>query len=253
MTEAAQGDLALDVVIPVYNEGANIIQVLQGLSDSVRSRSRILICYDRDDDDTLAAIRSEWRGGGEIVFVKNEGKGAHGAIMTGFRASTAPYVIVFPADDRRNGDILDAMVEKARGGAEVVCASRFMPGGSMVGCPLVKDLLVRGASFTLHYIAGLPTRDATNGFRLFSRRVITEIPIESDRGFTFSLELTAKVHRLRWRIAEVPAFWIEREAGKSRFKVFDWLPYYLRWYGYVFATTWLFRAPSTVALRKKSA
>ena len=45
------------------------------------------------------------------------------------------------------------------------------PGGDMVGCPLLKAMLVRSANFTLHHLARVPTRDASNGFRLFSRRV----------------------------------------------------------------------------------
>ena len=44
----------------------------------------------------------------------------------------------------------------------------------MVGCPWLKAMLVRGGNFTLHHLARLPTRDATNGFRLFSRRVVDE-------------------------------------------------------------------------------
>ncbi|MGH7682928.1 MAG: hypothetical protein ACREMT_01180, partial [Vulcanimicrobiaceae bacterium] len=70
--------------------------------------------------------------------------------------------------------------------------------------------------------------------------------IQSTQGFTYSLELTAKCHRLRWNIGEVPAQWIERTRGSSRFRVLRWLPHYLRWCGYVFATTYLKRGPETV-------
>ena len=131
----------------------------------------------------------------------------------------------------------------------MVCASRFMPGGTMQGCPWLKSALVRTAAFTLHYIAGVPTRDPTSGFRMFSRRVIEQIDIESDRGFCYSIELLVKSHRLGWRIGEVPALWFERRNGSSRFRVLKWLPAYLRWYRYAFATTLLRRSPSTVVLR----
>jgi glycosyltransferase involved in cell wall biosynthesis len=134
----------LDIVIPVYNEGPNILRVLAALDAAVATPARVLICYDRDDDDTLTTIRTHWRGGRlPIEFVRNQGKGAHGAVMTGLRNGTAPYALMFPADDDFNAGILDAMVAKAREGADIVCASRFIPGGSMVGCPWVKALLVR--------------------------------------------------------------------------------------------------------------
>ena len=58
--------------------------------------------------------------------------------MAGFAASEAPFVLVFPADDDYNAGMLDAMVAKAAAGADIVCASRFIPGGSMVGCPWLK-------------------------------------------------------------------------------------------------------------------
>jgi dolichol-phosphate mannosyltransferase len=125
-----------------------------------------------------------------------------------------------------------------------------VPGGAMVGCPLLKAVLVRTANFTLHRFARLPTTDASNGFRLFSRRVIERIAVESDQGFCYSIELLVKAHRLGWRIAEVPVQWFERRHGASRFRVLRWLPDYLRWYLYAFATTWLRRPPQTVALRQ---
>ena len=74
----------------------------------------------------------------------------------------------------------------------------------MQGCPWLKAVLVRSSALFLYYVARLPTRDASNGLRLFSRRVIDEIPIESTRGFAYSIELLVKTHRLGWRIGETP-------------------------------------------------
>jgi dolichol-phosphate mannosyltransferase len=237
----------LDIVIPVYNEGRNIVPTLAALARELRTPARVLICYDREDDDTLPAVRAATPGSLPIEFVRNTGRGAHAAVMTGFAASRAPFVMMYPADDDYNPVMLDSMVALARGGCDIVCASRFVPGGSMVGCPPLKAVLVRTGNFTLRHLAKLPTADASNGFRLFSRRVITDIAIESDRGFCYSIELLVKAHRLGWRIGEVPVRWFERRHGTSRFRVLRWLPAYLRWYGYAFATTWLRRPPGTVA------
>ncbi|MSP31457.1 MAG: glycosyltransferase family 2 protein [Pseudolabrys sp.] len=243
----------LDIVIPVYNEGNIILATLAELRRLVRTPSRILICYDRPDDDTLSAIKAhpERVEGLSIEFVLNSSRGAQGAVMSGFAASHAPFVLVFPADDDFNAGMIDAMVAKAEQGADIVCASRFIPGGSMVGCRWLKATLVRTAAFTLYYVARLPTRDATNGFRLFSRRVIDSIEIESDIGFCYSLEMLVKCHRLGWPIADVPAKWIERKQGTSRFQVLNWVPAYLRWYLYAFATTFL-RLPAT-SVKQRSA
>jgi glycosyltransferase involved in cell wall biosynthesis len=246
-------DHQLDIVIPVYNEGENILGVLGGLSREVRTPSRVLICYDFEEDNTLPAVKQNpaVHTGLGVVFVRNYGRGAHAAVMAGFAASTAPIVVVYPADDDFNAGIVDRMVAMVRDGCDVVCASRFMPGGTMQGCPWLKAVLVRSAAFALHHVALLPTRDPTSGFRMFSRRVIERIEVESDRGFCYSIELLVKAHRLGWRIGEVPALWFERQRGTSRFRVLKWLPAYLQWFRYAFATTYLRRRPETVALRSE--
>lgn len=226
---------ALDIVIPVFNEGQNIVEVLTLLQDNVKHPFTVFICYDFEEDNTLTAVRSrKWSF--PLELVRNPSRGAHSAVRSGFAQGTSPCVVVFPADDTTNARILDAMVAKYDEGCDIVAASRFMKGGSMMGCPWLKATLVRTAGWTLHRLARIPTHDATNGFRLFSRRILETIPIESTAGFTYSLELLVKAHRAGWRIGEVPAIWIERKAGQSRFKALRWIPAYLRWYVYAFAT-----------------
>jgi len=250
---ASAVELELDIVIPVYNEGRNILPVLDSFARHVSSRFRVLICYDTDDDDTLAAIASHPDYPFEIRYVKNRGSGALGAVLTGFEESTAAAVLLMPADDDYNAPRIDSMMERFREGNDIVAASRFMPGGCMVGCPLLKSVLVRSSAAVLHGIARLPTRDPSNGLRLFSSRVLRSIPIESRVGFAYSIELLVKCHRLGWHVAEVPFHWYERKAGQSRFKVVRWLPQYLQWFAYAFATTYLRRGPETVPLRPTSA
>ncbi len=238
----------LDIIIPVYNEGENIIAVLDALNRHVKTPFRMLICYDSDQDNTLPAIKS-YTSRSPIEFVKNQGQGVLGAIKTGFQYSDAEAILVIPADDTYNAPILDTMFQEFKKGSEIVVASRFIKGGCMKGCPLMKALLVRTASFTLRYLAQLPVSDASNGFRLFSRRVIDQIPIESEQGFVYSLEFLVKCHRLGWTISEIPALWLERSKGKSRFRTFKWLPFYLRWYLYAFETTYFKKSPEVVKLK----
>ncbi len=240
---------ALDIIIPVYNEGGKIVEVLEALRHAVKTPFRVLIGYDHSNDTTLEALRSYESGSLEITLIKNRRRGAHGAVLTAFEVSTAPAVLVFPADDTFNAGIVDSLVERLQGGCDIVVPSRFIPGGRMEGAPWFKTVLVRAASFTLYHGARLPVHDATNGFRLFSRRVIDSVKIESSLGFTFSLELMVKCHRLGWNIEEVPASWFERTSGQSRFRALKWLPAYLRWYAYAFATTYLRRGPETVFIK----
>jgi glycosyltransferase involved in cell wall biosynthesis len=241
----------LDIVIPVYNEGWNIVGTLDTIKRDVKTPARVLICYDFDEDDTLAAIESYPTGDMDIVLVKNTESGPHAAVLTGFAASKAPAVLVYMADDDYNAGIIDAMVEKFRDGYDVVAAARFIPGGCMVGCSWHKTVITLLGTFALHRLARLPLHDNTNAFRLFSRRLLDTVEIESQHGFTFSIELLAKAVRLGWPVAEVAAQWFERKDKPSRFRVVAWIPHYLKWLAYALATAWLGRGPETV--RRKAA
>jgi len=240
----------LDIIIPVYNEGENIVAVLASLEKNVSVPFRVLVCYDRDDDNTLPVVKNMSKDlSYKILLVKNQGSGAHQAVTTGFNASDAEAVLVFLADDTENTKIINRMFEKFKQGNDIVAASRFMKGGCMKNGPWLKSFLGRSASFTLYWLAGIPTKDASNGFRLFSRRVLDTVLIESSQGFTYAIELLVKCHRLRWKIAEVPASWYERNKGKSRFRLFKWFPDYLRWYFYGFMTTYFRKTPASVKLK----
>jgi dolichol-phosphate mannosyltransferase len=240
----------LDIVIPVYNEGENILSVLESFKRHVKTPCRVLICYDQEEDNTLVAVKDYDPYPLELVLVRNQSRGALGAVLSGFAHSTAPCILTFPADDDYNSPRIDQLVEKFQEGFDIVCACRFMPGGKMEGCPFLKAVLVSSAAFFAYHIARVPTRDASNGLRLFSRRVIEQLPVESKVGFAYSIELLVKAHRLRWPIAEVPFVWHERKAGQSRFRTLRWLPQYLRWLFYALGTTFLRLGPRTVHVQR---
>ena len=231
--------MKLDIVIPVYNEGPNILPVLESFRRDLRYPYRVLICYDFDEDTTLAALAPLSKEQYPFGLVKNKGRGVMDAIRAGLAQTTADFVLTFPADDDFNAPRINAMIEKAEAGHDIVCGSRFIPGGCMTNCPWLKAVMVRTAAFFMYNIARVPSHDATNGLRLFSRRVIDKIPIESQVGFAYSMELLVKCHRLGWPVGEVPFLWHERKAGKSRFRVIRWVPAYMHWVFYALATTWL--------------
>ena len=128
------------------------------------------------------------------------------------------------ADGSDEPEIVDRMVELARGGADLVAASRYMKGGRQIGGPLLKRLMSRVAGLTLHWFARVPTHDPTNNFKLYSRRFLESTEIESTAGFELALELTVKATLAKRRIAEIPTTWRDRTAGQSNFKLRKWLP-----------------------------
>ena len=232
-------NVPLEIVIPIFNEGEKIINLVKKINNELKIEYRILFCYD-DEKDDIFSYKSELLSLGiDINFIKNPSKGPLSAIKEGIKKGTSNCVIIYPADDFLNFNILQPMYEKFLEGNDIVVASRFKKGGSMKNCPIIKSILVRTASYTLYFLSSIPVRDASNGFRLFSRKLLNEIKIESVVGFAYSLELLVKGHRLNFKISEIAAQWEERSEGESRFKVFRWLPQYLKWYLYGLATTWL--------------
>ena len=141
------------------------------------------------------------------------------------------------ADDQENYNLIDKCFEKFNNGFDLVCPSRFVKGGKMEGNPILKEILTRLASLFFQYFTTLPIKDSTNAFRLFSRKLLNQIKFESNKGFTLSLEITAKAHRMGCKMYEIPSAWIERKTGKSRFKVFSFLPPYIKWLFYILKTS----------------
>ena len=226
-------DPVVTIILPVYNEGDNIASVLRHLSASMTARPRqVLVVYDFDADTTVPPVKALQAEMPEVQLQRNQlGRGVLNAIRTGFAVSTAPYVVVMMADGSDEPEAVDGMLALARAGADLVSASRYMPGGRQVGGPRLKGLLSRAAGLSLYGLGALPIHDATSNFRLYSRRLLNRVTIESSGGFELGLELTVKAHLLGMRLAEVPTTWRDRTKGQSRFRVFALLPHYLRWYG----------------------
>jgi len=128
--------------------------------------------------------------------------------------------------------VASKMFDLIKDGYDVVCGSRYMKGGSQIGGPIIKGLLSRLAGISLHYLTGIPTHDVTNSFKMYSRDALKRINIESTGGFEIGMEITVKTFLNGGKITEVPSTWKDRTDGKSNFKLFRWLPKYIKWYVY---------------------
>lgn len=223
----------LSVVCPVYNEAENIERLLDELAAKVSVPMEVLIIYDREDDNTIPVVQKiEAKYSFEIRLVKNiYGCGALNAIKTGFEKSRHEAVLVVMADLSDDLNVVNEMYRLVTvEGYDIVCGSRYMPGGRQIGGPLLKRTLSKLAGISLHYLIGLPTHDATNSFKMYRRQFLETVRIESNGGFEVGMELVVKAFLEGKKITEVPVTWTDRLAGKSKFRMWKWLPKYLRWY-----------------------
>jgi dolichol-phosphate mannosyltransferase len=233
--QQAGDTIILHVIIPVYNEGENFPHLRAALN-CISCPLEALVVYDFDADNTVPAVRTAiGEGDSRFRLVKNSIKpGVVGALETGFRSvSDGPILVAMGdlSDDLTNVDQMVALYDQ---GARLVAASRYMPGGKVIGGPFLKRNLSKWAGRTLYWLRGLPTRDATNSFKLYDAQMVNSFNLQSSGGFEISLEITVKAFLAGYRIGEVPTTWRDRTHGKSRFRLWHWLPRYLRWYFYAF-------------------
>lgn len=230
------------MVVPVFNEAETIGPLCRAALASWPPGYELLVCYDFEGDSTLPALAAlpAAEKPAALRLVKNDlGRGVRFAIEAGMRAARAPVVVVSMVDLSDDYGKLETMVEGVERGADVVAASRYMPGGRQIGGPWLKGQLSRLGGLSLRALTGLPTHDPTNSFKAYGKAFLDRTPIESPAGFALGLELTVKAHFGGGRVEEVPATWRDRTAGESRFQLWKWLPLYLRWYFWAIRRRWL--------------
>ena len=221
--------MKLDIIIPVYNEDKNIVQLLKKLENEINCNFRILICYDNDNDTTLKYVKANDIITKETLLIKNPNQGPNSAIIEGINSSNAEIILIYMADDFENIKLINKMIDLIDSGNELVIPSRFIPGGRMRGAKKIKKMITIIGSYLVYYLARIPFKDCTNAFKMFSKNLKDKIKLESTTGFTFALELTTKSYLSNFKIIEIPSIWIETKDRKSNFKIYKWLPYYIYW------------------------
>lgn len=222
----------LGILIPVYNEKENIGRTIESIEIEVATPHKLYLIYDFDQDNTLPAARELQLKGIDIGFIKNPIGGVSNAIKMGFEEAEEKYLLVTMADHSDDYTIVDEMCRFMEEGSDVVCGSRYMRGGRQVGGPVIKKTISRMAGLSLRYVARLPVHDVTNSFKLYRKSMVDLINIESKGGFEIGMEIVLKAHFSGFNVTEIPCTWYERQKGRSRFRLFRWMPKYLRWYVY---------------------
>ena len=186
----------LCVIVPVYNHGGTIIQVLQEISQYTRN---IIVINDGSTDGTRALLETRAPESAVVIHLnKNRGKGI--ALKRGFRqASDSGYLraITMDADGQHKAIDIPKFVEALAATPEaLMIGARDMhqetvPGGSTFGH--------RFSNFWYRVITGRRLPDTQSGFRLY--------PISRFRNWTlvtgkYELEMEVLV-RLSWTLIPV--------------------------------------------------
>jgi glycosyltransferase involved in cell wall biosynthesis len=204
----------ISVVIPVYNEERTIQRVLARVA-ALPIPKEIIIVDDASTDGTRQLLSQyECARDVHVIFKpQNEGKGA--ALRTGFRRVTGDVVVVQDADleyDPR--DILPVIKPIVCGEADVVYGSRFLDSQPQ-DRSLVHTLGNRALTAASNLTTGLRLTDMETCYKAFRREVIRSFEIQQNR-FGFEPEVTAKIARRKYRLAEVPIHYAARGYAEGK-------------------------------------
>jgi dolichol-phosphate mannosyltransferase len=107
---------------------------------------------------------------------------------------------------------------EAAADADLVLGSRYVPGGGVANCGLVRRMISAGGSLYARLLLGVGVRDLTGGFKCYRREVLERIDLDaiSAKGYAFQIETTYRALRAGFRVREIPIRFADREVGGSK-------------------------------------
>lgn len=213
---------AVTIVVPTYNESANVRQLLHQITESVPSRLPCEVVFvDDSSDDTPQVIKEAAQDCPFPVTVIHRDEpvgGLGGAVVEGMKAATSDWIVVMDGDCQHPPSLVpDLVATGERANAGLVVASRYIKGGSRAGLAGSYRVAVsRGATWLTKSL--FPRRlhgisDPMSGFFAIRRSDITAQALKP-LGYKILLELAV---RSRPRtVTEVPFVFQDRFAGESK-------------------------------------
>jgi dolichol-phosphate mannosyltransferase len=210
------------VVIPTYEEAGTIETLLRGVLAALRpvvdGEVRALVVDDGSPDGT--AELAERVGEGVEVLRRSSKDGLAAAYRAGFSyALDSGARVICEMDADLSHDPRDlARLVAATAHADLVLGSRYVRGGGVENWSLGRRLLSRGGCWYARRVLGLGVRDLTGGFKAFRREALqaADVATVRSRGYAFQIEMTYRVSKAGFRVAEVPIVFHERRAGESK-------------------------------------
>jgi dolichol-phosphate mannosyltransferase len=230
------------VILPTYNEAENLARMAEQLVALPFDNINILVIDDNSQDGTghIADTLCD-KNPNHISVIHRPGKmGLGNAYITGFRYAlerSADLVVQMDTDFSHSPSYLPHFVERMQE-YDVVVGSRYVPGGKLdPRWSGWRYLLSKWAnSIYVQMILGVQVRDATAGFKCWSRRALETLPLNGVRanGYVFQVEMAYLCEKHGLRILEYPIYFEDRRIGKSKMSVpikleAAWRVFEIRW------------------------
>ena len=233
MNPASEYKPALYIVVPALNEEKIIAQTLGRIEAEVGLPHELIVVDDHSTDRTADVVRSFGKRHPNVSVISNEGPNGFGnALKAGYTAAGSGAIVTMMADLCDDPQTIAPMYAKIVEGYDLVCGSRYMPGGGKQDEDSeVKGMFSRFVGLSLRRLVGMPTHDTTNAFKMYRSEVLKSLSME-EAGFACSMEIAIKAFFRGAKITEVPTVWRGRTAGKSKFSLLKGCKGYLRWYAW---------------------
>lgn len=204
-------------MVPAYNEEATIGRVIREIPRALDgiSEVEVLVCDDGSEDGTVAAATAA--GADHIVRLRRN-FGLTTAFSTGLQACLAlgaDIIVNTDADSQYDPRDIERLIAPIlRGEADMVSGNRQVE--ELDHMPAAKKYGNRAGSWMLRVIAGSPVRDASSGFRAFSRECA--LRLNPNIGHTYTHQTLIQAAQSGMIVAEVPVAFRRsaREGGASR-------------------------------------
>lgn len=224
--------LTLTIVIPTYNEVANIGVAIERIAEVSRTIAdldlTVAVVDDASPDGTAAAARAvgERLAAEHLrvrVFDRASKNGLGAAYIWAFdrllaEPDVSRFVLQMDADLSHDPAYLPAFVAAARSGADLVVASRYIPGGSTPDWTLDRKILSRGGNLYARFFLGRRLTDYTGGYNLFSTDLLRRLNVNtiSATGYGFQIALKYRALRATRSVREIPIVFLDRTRGTSK-------------------------------------
>jgi len=215
----------LSVIIPTYNESENIFKLLDEICKNTNeSNYEILVVDDNSPDGTGKLVEEfieknvpQISSNKKIVvrlITRKKKEGIIRALLDGIDESKGENILVMDADFSHLPDYIPDFLStlKENDNYDIVIGSRYVNGGSIVGWPITRHLLSKGANYFAKTWLNVKTNDITTGFFLVRKKILSNVHFTTN-GHQFLLELLVKAD---YKIAkEIPIKFQNRIRGKS--------------------------------------
>lgn len=208
------------VIIPTYNEALNIASIVNRVNES-QPTAHILVVDDNSPDGTGKLAESLTTDARVHVLHRAAKDGLGAAYLAGFGWGLERDYDVFvqmDADGSHQPEQLGDLLAAVDHGADLVLGSRWVPGGKVVNWPAYRELLSRGGNFYARMMLGIPLRDATGGYRAYTRATLEGLNLRevASQGYCFQVDLARRAVKAGFNMVEVPITFVERVRGESK-------------------------------------